>query len=145
MKKRSGSARAYLARLCFGAVSLACPCRQEASAHLDTGKRNHHYGRAYDPFIDAADMCDLGKQSSLPATWVAGMSMEACVARPVSEAEAANNADAKAALGKGRDRLREARTWGGKKVMELRDVGLMMKGQDFHIGRLFCSISRAKY
>ena len=82
-------------------------------------------------------MCDLDKPLSLFAKWVAGMSMEACVARPVSKAEAAGNAEAKAALDKGRSRLREIRTWDEKKVMELRDVRPMMKGLDFHIGRLF--------
>ena len=70
------------------------------------------------------------------------MSMEARAARPVSKAEAANNAEAKAALDKGLSRLREIRTWDETKAMELRDVRRMMKEQrvHFHIGRLFATL-----
>ena len=65
--------------------------------------------------------------------------MEARAARSASQAEAASNADAKGDVDKAWSRLREIRTWGESKVMELRDVRLTMKehGVHFHIGRRF--------
>ena len=65
------------------------------------------------------------------------MSHAACVARPVTKAEAKGNADALSALQKEGDRLREIKTWIEADVMELSDVRKMMGDKTFHIGRLF--------
>ena len=65
------------------------------------------------------------------------MSIEACVARPVSKAEASTNAEARAALKKEWDRLREINTWVEDDVMELSKLRRQMGEETFHIGRLF--------
>ena len=57
------------------------------------------------------------------------MAHSACVARPASKAEAARNVDAKAALDKEWNRLREINTWIEKDVMEFRDMQELMRSQ----------------
>ena len=63
------------------------------------------------PIKDEANVYDVLEPFSLPAKWMADMAHSACVARPVSKAEAARNSDTKAALDKEWDRLREINTW----------------------------------
>eukprot|EP00959_Pyramimonas_sp_CCMP1952_P330278 6915558-Pyramimonas_sp.AAC.1 len=60
----------------------------------------------------------------------------ACVARPVTGAEAANSEKARKALMDEWGRLRKIKTWDESEVQELRDVRAKVKGKTFHIGGL---------
>eukprot|EP00959_Pyramimonas_sp_CCMP1952_P101139 2115738-Pyramimonas_sp.AAC.1 len=98
-------------------------------AVFSTGRNERGLRPRYNPFTDNCDRCDESPPSTMPSKWVTDASSAACVNRPASKAEAANDEGAAAALKQELGRLREIKAWGESKVVELSRLRKMIGGR----------------
>ena len=116
------TARARADLTCAATARQRCapraPLRPNDASSRKRREREPGLRPCYNPFTDEASVYGRLEPFSPPAKWMADLSRSLCVARPVSKAEAARNADAKAALKKEWGRLQEIDTWLEDQVME---------------------------
>eukprot|EP00959_Pyramimonas_sp_CCMP1952_P097232 2032467-Pyramimonas_sp.AAC.1 len=117
------------------------PLRGRDAGHDSRREKEPACRPCYNPFTVSVQTGEREAIFALPSELRdSKIRRSACVARPVTKAEAANNKKAHKALMDEWGRLRKIKTWDESKVQELRDVKIKMKGETFHIGRLFAML-----
>eukprot|EP00959_Pyramimonas_sp_CCMP1952_P288841 6040895-Pyramimonas_sp.AAC.1 len=111
------------------------PLRGRHAGHDARREKGPAYRPCYYPLTDSMQTGEREATLALPSESLdSKIRRYACVARPVTKAEAADSEKAQKALMGEWGRLENIKTWDESKVQELRDVKAKMKGKPFTSG-----------